>query len=498
MAEKLCSDKSDLITPSLKKNALLNNIRLLLSFLLPLVTFPYVSRILGAGGMGKVEFANSFVQYFVLFTALGIPTYGIREVARVRDDSFLLSKTVAELSVILIFTVFAGYAVYLAFIFFIPFFRSDLNLFLIVAPTIILSDFSFEWFYQGIENQQYITVRYIFIKLIQLVLIFAFIKKSADYLKYALILVGFNAVSSVFNIIHLRKYVCFVPHKCLELKKHLKPVLVIFASVIAVSIYTQLDTVMIGFFRGNEEVGIYTAANRVVRIILTLVTSLSAVIIPKIENALKNNRLDEYNSLLNKSLSFILLFAFPCLLGILVCADDIILLFAGNDFKDAIFSIQLLCPIILIVGLANFVGLQVLYANRKEKYYTAAVSVAAVVNFVCNFILIPKIGQVGAVVGTLIAETVGLCLMSFLGRTFLCSAKLKVHVLKYILGAGVMGIVVFLLKRFFVSSCFSMVVRLTVCVLCGAVVYAFVMFLLQESLCVNIWGQVKNKFRRSV
>lgn len=494
----MSEQKSVEVIPSLKKNALLNNVRLVLSFLLPLVTFPYVSRILGAGGMGKVEFANSFVQYFVLFTALGIPAYGIREVARVRDDSFLLSKTVAELSLILIFTVFIGYAVYFACIFFIPFFSSDLNLFLIVAPTIILSDFSFEWFYQGVENQQYITVRYIFIKLIQLVLIFVFIKKSADYLKYSLILVGFNAASSVFNIIHLRKYVRFVPYKCLELKKHLKPALVIFASVIAVSIYTQLDTVMIGFFRGNEEVGIYTAANRIVRIILALVTSLSAVIIPKIENALKNNRVDEYKNLLNKSLSFILLFAFPCLYGILVCADDIILLFAGSGFKEAIFSIQLLCPIILIVGLANFVGLQVLYANRKEKYYTVAVSVAAVVNFVSNFILIPKIGQVGAVIGTLIAEIVGLCLMSFLGRTFLREAKLKIYCWKFILGAGVMGIAVFLLKRLFAFAGFSMIVRLTVCVVCGAVVYAFAMILLKETLCINILREIKNKFRRSV
>lgn len=483
-------------SPALKKNALLSDIRLALSFLLPLVTFPYVSRILGTDGIGKVEFANSFAQYFVLFTALGIPTYGIREVSRVRDDSFLLSKTVAELSLVLVFTVFAGYIVYFACVFFIPFFHSDKSLFLIVAPTIILSDFSFEWFYQGIENQQYITVRYIFIKVVQLVLIFAFIKKSADYLKYALILVGLNAASSVFNIVHLRKYIHFVSYKCLELKKHLKPSLVIFASAVAVSIYTQLDTVMIGFFRGNEEVGIYTAANRVVRIVLALVTSLSSVIIPKLVNALNTNRLDEYKSLLNKSLRFVLLLAFPCLFGILVCADDIIFLFAGSGFKKSIFSIRLLCPIVLIVGLANFAGLQVLYANRKEKYYTVAVSVAAAVNLVFNFIMIPKIGQVGAVVGTLIAESAGLFLMGFLGRDFLREAELKVRAWKYVLGAGAMGAAVFLLKRFLAAVSFPMVARLAVCVVCGAAVYGGAMFFLKESLCVNLLRQVGNKLQK--
>ncbi len=487
---------SNLASPSLKKNALLNDVRLALSFLLPLVTFPYVSRILGTDGIGKVEFANSFAQYFVLFTALGIPTYGIREVSRVRDDSFLLSKTVAELSLILVFTVFAGYVVYFSCIFFIPFFNSEPRLFLIVAPTIILSDFSFEWFYQGIENQRYITVRYIFIKLVQLALIFLFIKKSADYLKYALILVSLNAASSVFNIVHLRKYVHFVPYKCLELKKHFHPILVIFASVVAVSIYTQLDTVMIGFFRGNGEVGVYTAANRVVRIIIALVTSLSSVIIPKLVNALGNNQFDEYKNLLNKSLSFVLLLALPCIFGILVCADDIILLFAGNGFKNAIFSIRLLCPIILVVGLASFVGLQVLYANRKEKYYTVAVSVAAAVNFASNFIMIPRLGQIGAVAGTLIAEAVGLCIMSFLGRVFLREAELKVCMWKYVLGAGVMGIVVFLLKRFLFSASFPMAVRLSVCVLCGAVLYALMMILLREKLCMNLLRQVRNKLRK--
>ena len=144
-------------TKSIKYNFILNNIRQVLNFLVPIVVFPYISRILGPESLGKVEFANSITSYFVLFTALGIPTYGVREIARVRDDEKLRSKTVAELSLILLITVFIGYVIYFIIIFFVPKFTTDILLFLIVAPTIFLSDFSYEWFFIGIENQTYIT-----------------------------------------------------------------------------------------------------------------------------------------------------------------------------------------------------------------------------------------------------------------------------------------------------------------------------------------------------
>lgn len=478
---------------SLKKNFILSNIRLVLSFLLPLVTFPYVSRVLGSSSVGKVSFANSIVSYFVLFTALGIPAYGVREVARVRDDKTLLSKTVAELSVILSITVLIGYAVYFLLILFVPVFKSDFILYLIIAPTIFLSDFSYEWFYQGIEDQSYITIRYIIIKILQLSLIFTLVKKTDDYSLYSAILVGMNCLSSLFNIVHLRKYICFVPLKKLEIKRHLKPIIVIFASVIAISVYTQLDVTMTGIFCGDKEVGVYTAANRVVRIVISIVTSLSLVIVPKIENALKNKRIEEYQNLLNTSLSFTLSLSIPCVLGILILADDIIQVFAGNEFIDSIFSIRLLCPIIIIVGLASFVGPQILYANRKEKYYTIAVSIAAVVNFISNMIFIPLLGQIGAVIGTLIAEITGLLIMSFLGRKILYAANLKVSLWKYIIATVGMSGTVFLLKNFLQIG---KVLRLLICVLCGIIVYVILLAFLKETLISRFMSDFKEKLKK--
>lgn len=479
---------------SLKKNYFLSTTRLALSFVVPLAVFPYVSRVLGSGGVGKVEFANSVVSYFVLFTGLGIPNYGMRLVARERNDIKSLSKSAAELSAVLLFTVAVGYAVYFLLVKTVPAFRSEKLLFLIISPSIFLSDFNFEWFYQGIEDQKFITVRYIFIKILQLFCIFLFVKDRSQYLLYAAILVGMNSLSTVFNIFHLRKYLMKVPLKSLEIKRHLKPVLLIFASNIAVSVYTNLDVIMVGFFCGDEKVGLYTAANRIVRIVIAVVTAFSSVVIPRIESSLKNKDSESYKRYVNLSLEYILILAVPCCLGIIALADDIILIFAGEEFAPSVFSIRLLAPVIVIVGLAYFVGLQLLYSHREEWKYTVAVSVAAAVNAFFNAVLIPRFAQNGAVAGTLIAEGAGLLIQIVFAWKYLKETDfLSWNTLKYVLSGALMFVIVRLVPE--------LQVRILHCVLCvvlGTVVYGALLLLMREKLSREIVGNIKNRFLKKI
>lgn len=483
---------SQIQSSSLKKNYFLSTMRLALSFVVPLVVFPYVSRVLGSGGVGKVEFANSVVAYFVLFTGLGIPNYGMRLAARERNDIRSLSKSVAELSVILLLTTVIGYAVYFLLVKTVPAFRSERLLFLIVSPSIFLSDFNFEWFYQGIEDQKFITVRYIFIKILQLLCIFLFVKKRSQYLLYAAVLVGMNSLSTVFNIFHLKKYLMKVPLKSLEIKRHLKPVLLIFASNIAVSVYTNLDVIMVGFFCGDEKVGLYTAANRIVRIVIAVVTAFSSVVIPRIENNLKNGDFESYRRYVNLSLDYILILAIPCCLGIVALADDIILIFAGAEFAESILSIRLLSPVIVIVGLAYFVGLQLLYSHREEWKYTVAVSVAAAVNAIFNAILIPKFAQNGAIAGTLIAEGTGLLIQICLAWKYLSETDfLSWNTVKYILAGLVM-----LAAVSFVPEFESRILHCAVCVVLGAAVYAAILLLMKEKLAREIKKCCFNKIKK--
>ena len=365
---------------SIRLNFILNIGRMLLSFLTPLVILPYINRNLTPEGIGKVDFVNSIVSYFILFTTMGIPTYGMREIARIRDDVKIRSQTVWELTIILCINVSIGYTVYFFSIFIIPNFKDYFFLFCIIAPTIFLSSFNYDWFYIGIENQVYITIRYVIVKILQIICIFLFVNKPEDYLLYAMIMVGLDGVSSLFNIFHLHRYIHFVPLKELAVVRHLRPIVIIFSSALATSIYAHLDTIMIGFYSGDRAVGIYTTANKLVRMIITIVTAMAVIVIPRLEHSLKKGDNEAYLRYLNVSLRYVLSLALPCVVGIIALADDIILLFAGVQYIESGLVVRILSPIILLIGLSYLLGMEILYPHRKELQYTIAVAGAAVVN----------------------------------------------------------------------------------------------------------------------
>jgi O-antigen/teichoic acid export membrane protein len=466
---------------SIKLNFILNNTRLLFNLLIPLIIFPHISRILGPEKLGKVEFANSIISFFVLFTALGIPTYGIREIARRRDDPVERSKVVWELTLILLVTNGIGYIFYFALIRLVPVLYRDWVLFCVIAPTIVLSDFSYEWFYIGIEDQLYITIRFIVVKLVQVLLVFLCVRKAEDFVIYAGIIVGLSGLSTLFNVSRLSRYVHPISITQLNIGRHIKSILLIFGSLVAINIYVYLDVIMIGIMAGDIAVGLYTAANRIVRIIISVVTSVAAVIVPRMENALNKGDIAAYKNHCNKSLRFILIFGVPCCFGLIALAPEIVQLFAGKTYHDSILSVRLLAPIIVIVGLAYFVGLQILYTNRKEKYYTIAVSVAAVVNAVFNFCMIPILRQNGAVLGTVLAELIGLGIqIAFAWKLLKDTDLFSWNTVKYFIAALVMMFVVYFVRVQMVS----LALRIIVSFAAGAFSYAIILILLREKTCV--------------
>jgi O-antigen/teichoic acid export membrane protein len=473
---------------SIKLNFILNNTRLLLNLLVPLIVFPYISRILGPESLGKVEFANSIVSYFVLFTALGIPLYGIREIARRRDDPVERSLVVWELTVILLAVIGIGYVAYFIVIRFVPVLYANTFLFFVIAPTIFLTDFNYEWFYIGIEDQLYITIRYIIVKIAQLILIFICIKKPGDFVIYAGISVGLNGFSALFNITGLKRYIRLIPLRQLNIKRHIKPVIIIFTSNVAVNVYLQLDVTMVGLMVGDTAVGLYTAANRIVRMIILAVTSLATIMIPRIENALKKGDIKSYKTYLDTSLRFILLFGVPCCFGLIVLAPEIILLLAGEKYTESILSVRLLSIIIIIVGLANFVGLQVLYPNRKEKLYTIAVSVSAVVNAGFNFIMIPILKQNGAILGTVLAELTGLVIQIFFARKLLRDTELfSWNTLKFFIAGIGMTVIIAIIQKLIDFTIISLVLSLVF----GGIFYFALIILLREQMFMRILGGLR-------
>lgn len=442
---------------SVKANFIFNNVRLALNLLIPAVVFPYVSRVLGPDGIGRVEFANSVVSYFVLFAALGIPVYGIRAVARIRDDPKRLSAAVSGITAMLCVTCAVCLVAYVAAMTFVPAMRREYVLFAVAAPNIVLQSFSYEWFYIGIEDQAYITRRFVFVKFVQLVAIFTLVRTAQNVVMYAAILVGMNGIGTVFNVVRLRKYVR-IGVRGMEIQQHIRPSLAVFAALAATSVYMYLDVTMVGTICGSKATGLYTTANKIVRIVISVVTSLGVVMAPRLANNVGTGDLVSYRRNLSKSLHFMLFLAVPCAAGLVPVADGFVRLFAGAEFADAGLSMKLLSPIILIVGCAHFVGMQILYSNRREAWYTAAVSVAAVCNFAANTVLIPHFAQNGAVIGTLVAEGVGLAVMCVLGRRLIAEADvIDWRLLGYFAVSAVMLCAMLAVRRFLCADMFVMV-----------------------------------------
>lgn len=476
---------------SVKINFILNTTRMLLGMIFILLTTPYVTRILGAESLGKVEYVNSIITYFILFTALGIPNYGLREVARHREDKCKLSKLVIELGIILFITTAVGYIILLSFLYNTKLLELK-NLVILMSINLIFTNIGFEWFYQGIENQLYITIRYIMLRIVSLILLFFIVKNSNDYLKYGIILVLMNSGSNILNFINLKKYISFnkIKIKDLEILKHIKPILVIFSSSIAVSIYLQLDTVMIGNI-DKSAVAIYNVANRLVRIPLTIVTALGTVLLPRISNFYHKNDIENYKKYLNYSLNYILMMALPIFFGIILLSKNIVLIMAGEKFLVSVQTMKILAIIIPIVGIAYFLGYQLLYPRGLERYYTYSVVTAAIVNFIFNYITIPKYLQNGAAIGTVMAESIGVIMMLFFSRKLLKEIEFfSIKRLKYFIASCIMGVFVYIVKLQNMNN----IMVLLASIMIGIISYFFTLLILKEEYTSQYFFLVKKKY----
>lgn len=468
---------------SIKYNFVMNTILRMSSFIFPLITFPYVSRILGASLNGKISFASSYVNYFTMVAQLGIPTYGIRACAQVRDNKSDLSKTVQELFIINSITMVLSYAVLLCTVFLIPRVYRDHTVVLISSVTVILSCIGMEWFYQGIEQYDYITIRNIIFKFISIGLMFCFVHKPEDYVIYAGINVLGTVGSNALNFIRIRKFVFIRPIGNYDLKRHLRPIMVLFLFTVAATIYTSLDSVMLGFMSTDEEVGYYAAAIKMRNILYSLVTSLGTVLLPRASYLIKEKKFDEFGYLIKKSFQFIAVLSFPLTLFFVCESKDTIYFLAGNGYQGAITAMMIITPTIIFAGFSNITGIQILIPLGLEKYTVISTCGGALTDLVLNAIFIPKYGSAGAAFGTLIAELVVLIMqIIFLVREKM-SDFLKIdyaNILKILISSAVPLFVILMVKQVITIS--SSFVSLLVCAIIYFGIFAILLLMTKEQI----------------
>lgn len=391
---------------SLKKNFIMNIILTMSSFIFPLITFPYVSRILMPLGTGKVSFATSLISYFSMFAQLGIPTYGIRACAKVRDNKDELTKTVHELFIINMVMSVISYIVFFTMLAFVPKLKAERLLYIIVSLTIIFNTLGMEWLYKALEQYTYITIRSIIFKFIALIAMFIFVNEKDDYIIYGGISIFAASASNIMNFINIKKYIFLKPMKNYNLNKHFKAVSVFFAMACATTIYTHLDTVMLGFMTTDEDVGYYNAAIKIKTILVSIVTSLGTVLLPRASYYIEHGYIEQFKNITKKALNFVFLISIPLMIYFILYAKQGIYFLSGESYSNAIIPMQVIMPTLLFIGITNILGIQILVPLGKERFVLYSEIAGAITDLIINIILIPDLKSTGAALGTLIAEIV--------------------------------------------------------------------------------------------
>ena len=402
----MINDKSNSVIKkqSIKKNFVMNIILKMSSFIFPLITTPYVSRVLQPVGTGKVSFATSVISYFSMFAQLGIPTYGIRACAEVRDNKEELTRTAQELLIInLVMCVFSYVALAIALIF-VPRFRKDRTLYIIMSATIFLTSLGMEWLYQALEQYTYIAIRSIIFKVIALVAMFLLIHQKSDYVIYGAISIFAASASNIFNFIYARHFISLKPVGHYNFKHHMKAVGIFFAMSCATTIYTQMDTTMIGFIKTDIDVGYYNVATKIKTVLVSVVTALGTVLLPRASYYVAHNDMGDFKRITTKAITFVLDISIPLMLYFILFAKETVYLLSGPSYTGAIVPMQIIMPTIVLIGLTNIMGIQVLVPLGQEKKVLYSEIIGAIVNLIINSLLISRFASSGAAIGTVFAE----------------------------------------------------------------------------------------------
>lgn len=471
---------------SVKINFIFSSLKGAMSVLFPIISFPYISRILGVESLGKVEYCQSIISYFALFAALGIALYAVREGAKFREDKEKLTQFCRE---ILTINLISTMVVYLALFVFmmLPIMRPYRTLLLVCSLTIILTTLSIEWLYQMMEDYMYISIRSVIVQVIALVAMFLFVKREEDYIIYALLYVLSTGGAFIFNLVHAKKYVNLFQKTEIHLKRHLKPIFIIFGIAIASSIYLNMDKVMLGAMKGNYSVGLYSAAVKINTIVKTLISSISLVVMPRLSSYLATGNKKQYYSLLKKGINFNMVLSVPAAVGMILLSKELIVLFSGASYISASTASIILSANIFFSAIDGLFYYQILLPYGKEKEACIGTSFGAVLNTVLNFVLIVPFDTVGAAIATIISEIAVFTYFVYVLKQLLDLRYLLKDIKKIIIATVTFIPFVILISIVIKTSLFKLIISCIV----AAFVYFGVLLLLKFDLAKELLRDLK-------
>lgn len=461
----------------------------MLTIVLPLVTTPYLSRVLGAGPIGIYGYTLSIVTYFILFGSLGIAMYGQREIAYVQDKKEEQSKNFWEIVIFRIITMTIALIVF----YFIFCLKGEYSLYYkILILELVANSIDISWYFQGVEDFGKTVVRNIIVKSLSLVCIFIFIKSPEDLWKYFLIYTVANVFGNLTMWMYIPKILPKVRLKDLNLIKHIKPTLALFVPQIATQIYVVLDKTMVGNITGNmSEVGYYEQAQKIVKALMLVVTALGTVMSSRIANTYATKSYEEVKEYLRKSFKIVWFLGMPIMLGLIAITPNMVPWFYGEGFEAVIPLLIATSPIILAIGLNNVTGVQYLIQTGKQNIFTISVTVGAVINVIFNFVLIKIIGSVGASISSVLAEVIILFVQLYYLKEEITIKDVIEDSFKYIISGIIMAIIVYGISLKMNIGIISTLIQIII----GGIIYVLVLIILKDELIKVIISQIATKIK---
>ncbi|WP_461207115.1 oligosaccharide flippase family protein [Clostridium sp. DL1XJH146] len=474
----------------LKKNLIYNAIYQIIIVILPFITIPYISRVLGTKGIGIYSFTDSVTHYFILTSVLGVNLYGSRAIAYVKDNKLEMSKTFMSIFYIKIFTTFVSWLVFCVFVFtktqeYKMFYLIGMINFATVAVDI-------SWLITGLEKIKTILFRNLLMRALSIVLIFTLVKDVNDLWIYILIILTTAFVGQILLWIEVPKFIYRVRVNFEDIKTHFRPIVTLFLLQVATEIYLYLDKTMLGVLSTTTEVGIYEMAQKLVRLVLTLVTSTTVVMIPRISNLFVKKdflKIKEYISKMFVMTNFITV---PMIFGLCGIISEFVPWFFGTEFNNVIVLVYVIAPILIIIPWGNIIGVQLMIPMGKEKLVTISPVAGAITNIILNVILIQRFKAIGASIASVFAELIGMLITIFMMRKFLPFRSMFKGIHKNVVASLVMFVVIRVIGISIGIGFITTLVQIFV----GIIVYLSIQYILKNDIVFEILQKISNFISR--
>ena len=473
---------------SIKKNYIYNLMYQVLAMIVPLITTPYLSRVLGPERIGIYGYTLSITTYFILFGSLGVAMYGEREIAynqndinkrsRVFFEIFIMKAITILISMVIFFLTFCTHGQYSTY-------------YRILLLEVLANMIDISWFLQGIEGFKKTVVRNSLVKIVSLICIFTFIKSKEDLMLYFMIYVLSTFLGNLSFFLYLPKFVTKVPIKELKPFNHLKPTISLFIPQIAIQLYTVLDKTMIGtIIPDKSEVGYYEQAQKIVKLLLTIATSLGTVMVPRMASTFAEGNKEKIKEYLNNSFRFVMMIVFPLMFGIISVAEKFVPIYYGPGYDKVTYLICIISPILVAIGLSNVIGTQFFIPTKRQKEFTISVTCGAIVNFILNLILIYKYQSIGASIATVIAEMTVTGVQFYLARKDISFIDVIKSIRNYFFASILMFIVSILIGKLISNEMISIIVQ----VITSGIVYFGLLLTLKDQLIKVGIEIIRNRF----